>query len=209
MRHVYVLVTRARRQEEIEERVWRGFLRLLLWSPVIFCLWLALCYWMTATDLGYGTLVSAVMPKKFFVVQTGYNRRQVSPPSRQLYREAVIERVEATGNGAISGELRSLGRSGAVALAWKVKDDGTLDGVFIMRSSGDKALDAFACRIVRQAAPFPPMPDEVRRSGRMVMNRWLAFDYADRGADQLFTAGIAPLNQNGALMPTFDACPAK
>jgi protein TonB len=40
--------------------------------------------------------------------------------------------------------------------------DGRLDDIVVRRSSGDKALDQAALRILRLAAPFAPLPDVIR-----------------------------------------------
>jgi protein TonB len=40
--------------------------------------------------------------------------------------------------------------------------DGRLDDIVVRRSSGDKALDQAALKILRLAAPFAPLPDNIR-----------------------------------------------
>lgn len=187
LRRLHVLVERARRQEEIEDSLWHALLRLAIWFPLAFGLMAALMYGVSVAVSEYPALVSRVSPKKFFVVQTGFNR--ADSPARDQYREGAIARLEAAGNGVIANELRSLGRSGAVAVTLVIRNDGTLERAIIMKSSGDKELDRFACRIVRNAAPFQPIPADARRSGRMVISRWLAFDYANRGPEGIFPAG--------------------
>ena len=41
--------------------------------------------------------------------------------------------------------------------------DGRLDDIVVRKSSGDKALDQAALKILRLAAPFAPLPDEIRK----------------------------------------------
>ena len=40
--------------------------------------------------------------------------------------------------------------------------DGRLDDIVVQRSSGDNALDQAALKILRLAAPFAPLPDNIR-----------------------------------------------
>ena len=40
--------------------------------------------------------------------------------------------------------------------------DGRLDDIVVRRSSGDKQLDQAALKILRLAAPFPPLPPNIR-----------------------------------------------
>lgn len=75
------------------------------------------------------------------------------------YLNAWRQRVERVGNanypgGGINGSLRML-----VVLRF----DGALEEVRILESSGHKALDDAALRIVRLAAPFPAFPVEMRK----------------------------------------------
>jgi len=52
---------------------------------------------------------------------------------------------------------------GAALVAFRIADNGTLQTVSIVRSSGSKRLDQIALAQVKAAAPFPPPPAAVRR----------------------------------------------
>jgi protein TonB len=45
-------------------------------------------------------------------------------------------------------------------MTFAIRRDGALEGVEINRKAADHRLDAAAVRAVREAAPFPPFPDE-------------------------------------------------
>jgi periplasmic protein TonB len=53
---------------------------------------------------------------------------------------------------------------GSLRLMVAITPDGTLKDVRILDSSGYKVLDDAAIRIVKQAAPFAPFPEEMRRN---------------------------------------------
>ena len=208
LRRLYVLFARAKRQEEIENGVWRAIVRLaLLLSPALCIAGLAWFCW-GAVISGYESAESFIAPRRFFVLQTGLNKDD-SSIARRLYKEAVISRIAATGNGKISHHLRSLGRSGSVALSLLIRGDGTLERALILQSSGDKDLDGYACQIVRNTGPFPPLPPEVSQSGRLMMNPSLTFEYGNRAPEGLFPGQLAKevLSRTRYDLPLYNSCP--
>ena len=54
------------------------------------------------------------------------------------------------------------GIAGSLVLDVAIKTDGSLLGVQVLRPSGQKVLDAAAVRIVELAAPFAPLPPDIR-----------------------------------------------
>jgi protein TonB len=84
-----------------------------------------------------------------------------SADAEYLYEwRAKIERV---GNLNYPEEARLQKLHGDVLLLVAINADGSLREVQIRQSSGNKILDEAAMRIVRLAAPFPPLPPEVRK----------------------------------------------
>jgi len=78
------------------------------------------------------------------------------------YRSAWRAKVEQVGNANYPEELK--GRIyGKLRLTAYVRADGTLEDIEVDRSSGSAVLDRAALRILRMAAPFPPLPSEMRR----------------------------------------------
>lgn len=69
-----------------------------------------------------------------------------------------IERI-GTLNYPADGHGQRL--SGMLIVTVEIRADGTLGAVEVNRSSGNRALDEAALRIVRQAAPFPPLPPAI------------------------------------------------
>ena len=70
-----------------------------------------------------------------------------------------VERVGTINFPAALKDRRSLGRP---TLEVAIGADGTLTDIVVRRSSGDTALDQAALTILRLAAPFEPLPDEVK-----------------------------------------------
>ncbi len=54
-------------------------------------------------------------------------------------------------------------KSGEVRVQFKVAQNGRASSIRIVRSSGDKRLDAAAIATVKRAAPFPPIPQKAGR----------------------------------------------
>ncbi|HEY9182680.1 MAG TPA: TonB family protein, partial [Gammaproteobacteria bacterium] len=77
------------------------------------------------------------------------------------YLDGWRRRVERIGTANYPTEL--LGNSvGRPTLEVVIRADGRLDDIVVRRSSGDKALDQAALKILRLAAPFAPLPESIR-----------------------------------------------
>jgi protein TonB len=78
------------------------------------------------------------------------------------YLDGWRRRVERIGTAnypdAFLGDL-SVGRP---TLEVAIGSDGRLENIVVRRSSGDKALDQAALKILRLAAPFEPLPENIR-----------------------------------------------
>ncbi len=79
------------------------------------------------------------------------------------YLDAWRAKVEEIGNLNYPEEALRRNLSGSLLLDVAINADGTLNSVRVLRSSGHKVLDDAAVRIVRLAAPFPPLPEAIRR----------------------------------------------
>jgi protein TonB len=93
--------------------------------------------------------------------------RYISASTREYryasYEDSWRQKVERIGNLNYPDEARTHKLSGTLLLDVAINADGTLKSVRIDRSSGHKALDEGAMRIVRMAAPFAPLPPEIRK----------------------------------------------
>jgi periplasmic protein TonB len=95
-------------------------------------------------------------------------RRLTSVSAREAidanYLQAWRRKVETVGNMNYPEEARRDQLYGSLRLMVAIEPDGSLKDVRILDSSGFKVLDDAAIRIVRQAAPFAPFPEEMRRN---------------------------------------------
>jgi len=95
-------------------------------------------------------------------------RRLTSVSARRTsdayYLQSWRRRVEQVGNLNYPEEARQKQLYGDLKLLVTLRPDGTLQAVRVLASSGHKVLDDAALRIVRMAAPYPPFPEEMKRS---------------------------------------------
>ena len=95
-------------------------------------------------------------------------RRLTSVSARRTsdayYLQSWRRRVEQVGNLNYPEEARQKQLYGDLKLLVTLRPDGTLQAVRVLVSSGHKVLDDAALRIVRMAAPYPPFPEEMKRS---------------------------------------------
>ncbi|WP_124948495.1 energy transducer TonB [Sulfuriferula thiophila] len=78
-------------------------------------------------------------------------------------------KVERVGNQNYPDAARQQKIYGKLQLTVSIKADGSLEDVEVSRSSGYKVLDAAAVAIVRQAAPYSPFPEDVRKKADVVV----------------------------------------
>ena len=79
-----------------------------------------------------------------------------------FYLNSWRRKIENIGNLNYPEEARKRKLYGSLRLLVAIEPDGSLRQVELLESSGHKMLDDAAVRIVRQAAPFAPFPDELR-----------------------------------------------
>ncbi|MES1947020.1 TonB membrane protein [Salinisphaera sp. C84B14] len=99
--------------------------------------------------------------------------------ARAAYLELWQERIEARGSRRYPADLLDAARPRRLTMAVRVRADGTLLAVRVLRSSGNNALDNAALAIVRGAAPYPPFAEPLK-----ALTNELSFAY-----DWLFEAG--------------------
>jgi len=78
------------------------------------------------------------------------------------YMQAWVAKVERVGNLNYPMEVRRRKLVGDLLLTVGIKQDGSVESMDIIRSSGLPELDEAALRIVRLAAPYSPLPDNIR-----------------------------------------------
>jgi len=98
--------------------------------------------------------------------QSKLPRRQfISANTRQYefasYMSAWVSKVERVGNLNYPSELRRKKLHGDLVLTVGINQNGTVESIDVMRSSGVTEIDQAAIGIVRMAAPYAPLPDNI------------------------------------------------
>lgn len=78
------------------------------------------------------------------------------------YMDAWRAKVERIGNLNYPPQVRRQNIAGSLVLDVAINPDGTLHAVSVLRPSGHKLLDDAATRIVELAAPYAPLPPDMR-----------------------------------------------
>jgi len=77
------------------------------------------------------------------------------------YMSAWVSKVERVGNLNYPSELRQKKLHGDLVLTVGIQQNGTVESIDVMRSSGVPEIDQAAVRIVQLAAPYSPLPDNI------------------------------------------------
>jgi protein TonB len=77
------------------------------------------------------------------------------------YMSAWVSKVERVGNLNYPRELRNKKLHGDLVLTVGIHQNGTVESIDVRRSSGIKEIDQAAIHIVRMAAPYSPLPDNI------------------------------------------------
>lgn len=91
------------------------------------------------------------------------------PPSQydqvsEIYKRTWHQRVESISQLKYSQDAGKLQLSGEITLLVAIQSDGTLDSVSVAQTSGQSTLDQTALELVRDAAPFEPLPPNIPRT---------------------------------------------
>ncbi|MDO8891215.1 MAG: energy transducer TonB [Sulfurimicrobium sp.] len=90
-------------------------------------------------------------------------------------------KVEKVGNLNYPEAAKQQKLYGQLQLTVSIRADGSVEGIEINRSSGQKVLDAAARRIVELAGPFSPLPDNIRKDTDILsITRTWIFTSADQ-----------------------------
>ncbi|MCZ6503350.1 MAG: TonB family protein [Gammaproteobacteria bacterium] len=77
------------------------------------------------------------------------------------YMRAWVSKVERIGNMNYPSELRQKKLHGDLVLTVGIHQNGTVESIDIMRSSGIAQIDQAAVRIVKMCAPYSPLPNNI------------------------------------------------
>jgi len=118
-------------------------------------------------------------------------RTLIATPSAQQsilaeYLEGWRERVERIGTANYPARFLGGPDHGRPTLEVTIRADGSLKDIVVRHSSGDKALDQAALKILRLAAPFDPLPPNIRKDYDVLRFAydWDFFDSARKSAPQ-------------------------
>lgn len=93
-------------------------------------------------------------------------RKVISANTKQYefaaYMSAWVAKVERIGNLNYPMELRKKNLHGNLVLSVGIYPDGSIESIDVRRSSGIPAVDKAAVDIVTLAAPYAPLPDNIR-----------------------------------------------
>ncbi|HTS21299.1 MAG TPA: energy transducer TonB [Casimicrobiaceae bacterium] len=125
----------------------------------------------TATEILQRTLeavrLEAQIAKEMDAYAKRPKRRFVGARAEEYRFARYVEdwrmKVERVGNLNYPEAARERRLYGSLLLTVGIRADGSLDSIAIDRPSGEKILDAAARRIVEMAAPFAPLPADIRR----------------------------------------------
>ena len=95
------------------------------------------------------------LPKRKFI---SANTREYEYAS---YMSAWVSKVERVGNLNYPAELRARKLHGDLVMTVGIRRNGTIESIDVRRSSGIEEIDRAAVRIVRLAAPYSPLPDNI------------------------------------------------
>jgi protein TonB len=111
--------------------------------------------------------LEAQINKQYDAYQKLPRRRFIGARTREYRFAQYVEdwriKVERIGNLNYPSAARQQHLVGNLLLTVSIRADGSLENVEVNRSSGKSLLDAAAVRIVRLAAPFAPLPPNIRR----------------------------------------------
>lgn len=84
-----------------------------------------------------------------------------------------VDQVEEAGNRNYPEEARRKRIFGDLRIAVTILPDGSVEGVEILLSSGERVLDQAAVRIIRSAAPFARFPQEMGKWDKLeIIRTW-------------------------------------
>lgn len=78
------------------------------------------------------------------------------------YMSAWVAKVERVGNLNYPAELRQRKLHGDLVLSVGIHQNGSIESIEVMRSSGILEIDDAARNIVQMASPYAPLPDNIR-----------------------------------------------
>ncbi len=142
----------------------------------------------TATELMQRTLESmrleARIAKDMDAYQKRPKRRFIGARAEEYRFARYVEdwrlKIERVGNNNYPEAARQQKLYGHLLLSVAIRSDGSLEKVEVLRTSGNRILDAAAVKIVEMSAPFAPFPPDIKRdTDVLAITRTWTFTKAD------------------------------
>lgn len=129
--------------------------------------------------------LQAQIAKDWDAYQTLPKRTFIGAQTREYRFARYVEdwriKVERVGNLNYPEAARQQKIYGSLQLTVSIRADGSVESIEITRSSGHKVLDEAARRIVELAAPYSPLPPDIRKDTDILgITRTWTFTRADR-----------------------------
>jgi protein TonB len=135
----------------------------------------------TATELGLRAELPNGRDESRTLLATASTQQSIMAE----YLDGWRRRVERIGTANYPAQfIGDLSHGGRPTLEVVIGSDGTLESIVVRRSSGDNALDQAALKILRLAAPFEPLPANIRADYDILRfaYEWDFFDSARNAA---------------------------
>lgn len=111
--------------------------------------------------------LAAALDREWEAYQKRPKRKFITARTKEYkyasYMDAWRQKVERIGNLNYPVEAKRRKLTGMLMLEVAINQDGTINSIRLVRSSGRKVLDEAAKKIVRMSAPFAPLPAALRK----------------------------------------------
>jgi TonB family protein len=87
---------------------------------------------------------------------------RVAETKKHAYFNAIATRIQANWS-LLKNQMEDVGTL-TTDVGLQIRRDGTIESIFVEKSSGDPLFDEFAIRAVKRSAPLPSFPKEVKES---------------------------------------------
>lgn len=129
--------------------------------------------------------LEAQINKNFDAYQKMPRRKYIGARTQEYRFAQYIEdwriKVERIGNLNYPEQARQQKIFGSLRLSVSINADGSLGPIEVSKSSGNRVLDAAAMRIVKLAAPYSPLPPDIRKdTDILVITRTWTFTSSER-----------------------------
>jgi protein TonB len=110
--------------------------------------------------------LAAIVDRSWQTMQQQPREKVINARTREYkyaaYMDAWRAKIERIGNMHYPAEAKRLQLGGSLVLDVAIRTDGSVQAVTVLRPSGHAVLDDAAVRIVELAAPFAPLPPDLR-----------------------------------------------